>query len=123
MNPIFPFPTPTNAAQATRQIAVAARAESMLPALYVGGEYDTYNCGNGTYGMMKRSYSNAPDTTYTLRLDPVPFCSCPDFEKHGDFCKHLVALWKVEYAAYEAAQVEKLEAEYQNYEDAENFVY
>lgn len=108
----FPFPKPENGYEAMRQAKIVERVAEMMPALRKGGEYDTYDCGNGNYGMMKRSYSNAPDTTYCIRLEPTFFCSCPDFEKHQNFCKHIVALTTLQEEQKSEAQAELFTEDY-----------
>jgi hypothetical protein len=93
------LPNPRNVQQARRQIRVNGRAKS----LFANGTYYWYDCGNGVYGVAKRSGSDKPDTAYTVTLLPVS-CSCPDFQEHRDYCKHVLALADALEAEAEEAQ-------------------
>ncbi|GEM_PF-4750026 len=77
-----------------RQAKCYERAQDMMPAIRVGGEYVIYGNGiDGVYAIYKKSYSTAADTSYLLdNRGERPTCTCPDFEKHKDFCKHSIAL-------------------------------
>ena len=101
---MFPFPETTDVDEARRQIRIMERAK----ALFGNGDYYYYYCGDGTYGVAKRSYSDKRDTAYTVTLKPS--CDCPDFEAHQDYCKHCVALWLALEEEAEGEQVARYEA-------------
>jgi len=104
---MFTFPKPKTASDALRQAKVAERART----LFSDGSYYWYDCGNGFYGVAKKSFDVIPDTTYTVVLMPAVSCSCPDFREHLDFCKHTVALWDALEAMDEEEQIERIERE------------
>lgn len=105
---MFPYAKPRNAEEAYRQIRIAERAEALKPSLAVGGEYYTYQQGGTSfYGVYKRTYTAQPDICYLVDMEALT-CTCPDFEAHLDFCKHLIALYEV---LEEEAQEERMEAE------------
>jgi hypothetical protein len=100
------LPTPKTAQEAKRQADVWARAEGMFRT----GGYSAYFCGNdvwGVYGPNGQAYS------VTLREHPT--CSCPDYGKHSDYCKHTLGLQaQLDYEAEIDAQC----AAYTEEEDA-----
>jgi hypothetical protein len=110
---MYAYPPVKTIEQARRQAFVAERVQAM----HAGSEYHWYDCGNGVYGVAKRAFSAQPDTAYTVELQPVS-CDCPDFEKHGDFCKHTVYLWE----QLDRQEVEAMCAAYEEEEAARAFM-
>jgi predicted nucleic acid-binding Zn finger protein len=97
----------------SREARVEEKAIAIAAELRKGGEYVAYECGNGVYGMMKKSYSTAPDMSYAITLGETPTCTCPDFAAHQNFCKHIRGLQIAQdMDAQEEAQVREYE-EYQ----------
>lgn len=101
-----------NATKTIREARTWEKALAIIPELKKAGEYYTYSQAPGVYGIYKRSYSTAADTSYLINLNgEKATCTCPDFEKHKDYCKHTMALEAVlEEEAREEAQVAEYEA-------------
>ena len=59
--------------------------------LFDSGEYHAAYCGNGVWGVYKRSGSVQMDTAYTVNLN-ANTCNCPYFRQWQDTCKHLLAV-------------------------------
>ena len=94
--------SPRNAKEANRQATCQLRAMEILPELRKGSMYVAHMGGApGVYDVQKRGYDQ-PDTWYTDNLLTTT-CDCPDFVKHGDLCKHTLAveLYDAELAAEE----------------------
>lgn len=88
---MFPYAQPKNPNDALRQIRTAERVKEMTE----GEDYFWYNCGNGLHGVARRRFDVSRDAAYALNMQAnPPTCTCPDFQKHGDFCKHTVYLWE-----------------------------
>ena len=98
--------------QAVRSARTEEKAIAIAAELRKGGEYVAYGQTEGVFGIYKKSYSNAPDTSYLINLNalPVPTCTCPDFAKYGDYCKHIRGLEIAQdMDAQEEAQVKEYE--------------
>jgi hypothetical protein len=99
-------------ADAVRQACTLEKANAIAVELKKAGEYYTYSQAPGIYGIYKRSYSTASDTSYLINLNgEKPTCTCPDFQNFGNYCKHTMALEIVlDEEAREEAQVAEYEA-------------
>jgi hypothetical protein len=86
----FPsVPPARNIDQARRHIRIAERAQGMFTAIRDGGQgYVAY--ANTLTGIW--SVRNPEGTHYAVTLGATPTCSCPDFQAHGDLCKHTYGL-------------------------------
>jgi uncharacterized Zn finger protein len=101
-----------NATDLIRQARTWEKAQQIALSLQTGAEYAAYQQVPGIYGIYKKSYSTAADTSYLVNMNlTTPTCTCPDFEKHGDYCKHVWAMQiNLDEQAREEAQVAEYEA-------------
>ena len=108
---IHPFPKPANGYEAVRQAKTWEKAQAIAAELRKGGEYKAFINQELPFKIWKENYDEKDqfigETFYTLDLTgEKPSCSCPDYEKHGDYCKHV---WAIEIALDTEAQEETQE--------------
>jgi uncharacterized Zn finger protein len=98
--------------QLVRQANTMTKAKAIAAELRKGGEYKAFIALDRPFSITKELYDANDrfigETTYQIDLTatPRPTCSCPDFEKHGDYCKHI---WGIQYALDIEAQEEAQE--------------
>ena len=99
-------------ADAVRQARTHEKAREIALELRKGGTYKAFINPDAPFKIWKENYDEKDqfigETFYTINLtaQPVPTCSCPDFEKHGGYCKHT---WAIEIAQDLEAQEEAQE--------------
>jgi hypothetical protein len=84
------YPQPRTASEALRLANTEAKAQAILNSreYSLRQEHHFATTGLTTYRV------DSPNATYLVdhRPNGKHSCTCPDFKKHGDFCKHTMAV-------------------------------
>jgi len=85
--------TPTSPQQASRQARCYEKALEILPEMRKGGLYQCFDNHDGSYLIVKQAYTNrvSDNSNYVVNL-LTETCTCPDWQNHRDFCKHLIGV-------------------------------
>ena len=84
--------TPRDVQEALEQALRKERAEYIARELRPGRTYHCYQSEPGSvYWVARRNYEGRCCTTYRIDAQERT-CTCPDFEKRRDACKHILAV-------------------------------